>query len=146
MAICAVDYVQIWQYSILDKRIIAIQVTMKTLNQQSDACRGLMQVPGIGQLNTSAFVATIGRGQQFARGRDLSAWLGLVPQQNSSGTRTRVGRITKRGDSYLRHILIHRAVAHVVRVAARADNPSPPERRFSYRCYATPRKCWTEGR
>jgi transposase len=109
--------------AILDKRIVEIEVTMKTLNQQSDACRRLMQVPGIGQLNASAFVAAIGRGQQFARGRDLAAWLGLVPQQTSSGTRTRLGRITKRGDSYLRHILIHGARAHVVRVAARAGTP-----------------------
>ncbi len=107
----------------LDRRIEEVEVTMKTLNQQSDACQRLVPVPGIGELNASAFVAAVGRADQFRNGRDLASWLGLVPRQHSSGGKERLLGISKRGDSYLRRILIHGARAHVSRVVRRRENP-----------------------
>ncbi len=63
--------------SYLDRRIKEIEATMKALNRQSAACRRLMTIPGIGELNASAFVAAIGRGEQFRCGRDLACWLAV---------------------------------------------------------------------
>lgn len=68
--------------------------------------RRLMRVPGIGPITASAVVATIGDARQFRRGRDLAAWLGLTPLNKSSGGKERLGRITKKGDRYLRRLLI----------------------------------------
>ena len=65
-----------------------------------------MQLPGVGPTTATALVAMIGRGQEFKCGRQLSAWLGLVPGQYSSGGKQRLGRITKAGDPYLRMLLI----------------------------------------
>lgn len=107
----------------LDGRIEDVEATLKALNRQSEACRRLMTIPGIGHLNASAFVAAIGRGDQFRCGRDLACWLGLVPKQRSSGGRERLLGISKRGDSYLRRILIHGARAHVSKVAHRKEHP-----------------------
>jgi transposase len=68
--------------------------------------RRLMRVPGIGPITASGVVATIGDARQFRRGRDLAAWLGLTPLNKSSGGKERLGRITKKGDRYLRRLLI----------------------------------------
>src|SRR5258706_9591793 len=68
--------------------------------------RHLMQLPGIGVTTATAIVAMIGNGHEFKCGRQFAAWLGLTPGQYSSGGKTRLGRITKAGDSYLRSLLI----------------------------------------
>ena len=65
--------------------------------------------PGVGVITATALVATIGDGAQFRSGRQLSAWLGLVPRQHSSGGKDRLGRISKRGDGYIRRLLVHGA-------------------------------------
>lgn len=78
-------------------------------------CRELMKVEGIGPVTASAFVATVGDPSVFKNGRELSAWLGLVPKQYSSGNKLRLGGISKRGDCYLRKLLIQGAHA-VVRI------------------------------
>jgi transposase len=72
-------------------------------------CGRLMTVPGIGPIIASAMVAAIGNGAAFAKGRDFAAWLGLVPKQMSTGDRTILGRITKRGNRYLRMLFIQGA-------------------------------------
>lgn len=69
-------------------------------------CKRLMTIPGVGPITASAIVATIGDGTQFKTGRDLAAWLGLTPLNRSSGGKERLGRITKKGDQYLRKLLI----------------------------------------
>ena len=71
---------------------------IETLAKSDDGCRRVMTVPGIGPIISSAMVAAIGNGAAFARGRDFSAWIGLVPKQMSTGDRTILGRITKRGN------------------------------------------------
>ena len=68
--------------------------------------RRLMRMPGIGPITASAVVATIGDAKQFETGRDLAAWPGLTPLNKSSGGKERIGRITKKGDRYIRKLLI----------------------------------------
>jgi hypothetical protein len=80
-------------------------------------CRQLMTVPGIGPIIASAMVAAIGNGIAFARGRDFAAWLGLVPKQISTGDRTILGRITKRGNRYLRTLFMQGARVILLRPA-----------------------------
>lgn len=82
-----------------------------------------MTIPGIGQLNASAFVAMIGDVNRFRKGRDLAAWLGFTPQQHSSGGKERLGKISKKGNAYLRTILIHGARAYLWRVRQRKAQP-----------------------
>ena len=70
-----------------------------------------MSIPGIGVLNATALIAAIGQAESFARGRDLAAWLGLVPRQVTTGGKPRLVGISKRGNKYLRKLLIHGARA-----------------------------------
>ena len=78
-------------------------------------CKLLMSVPGVGPIISTAMVAAIGDGEAFERGRDFGAWLGLVPRQHSTGGRTVLGRITKRGDKYLRMLFIQAAKVLIMR-------------------------------
>jgi transposase len=99
----------------LDTRIDAVTTEIHTLASQADDCRRLMGAPGIGPITASAMVAAIGDGSTFARGRDFSAWLGLVPRQMSTGDRTILGGISKRGNRYLRTLFIQGAHAVLLR-------------------------------
>ncbi len=74
-----------------------------------EACRRLREMEEIGPLNATALVAALGNGHDFRSGRQVAAWLGLVPRQHSSGGKTRLAGISKRGNSYLRCLLIHGA-------------------------------------
>ncbi len=96
-----------WRH--LDERLEAVTSEIEALAMADEACRRLMTVPGIGPIISSAMVSAIGEGAAFARGRDFSAWLGLVPRQMSTGGRTILGRISKRGNSYLRTLFIRGA-------------------------------------
>lgn len=84
-----------------------------------------MTVPGIGPIIASAMVATIGDGSAFRRGRDFGAWLGLVPRQISTGDRTILGRISKRGNSYLRMLFVQAAptAGQLAQAQLRKDQP-----------------------
>jgi transposase len=93
----------------LDKRIETVTGAIEELSQVEPKCRRLMSVPGIGPIIATGIVAAIGRGEAFERGRDFAAWLGLVPRQHSTGGRTILGRISKRGSKYLRTLLIQAA-------------------------------------
>ena len=99
------------QWSELDRRIAAFDKEFAEWARNEEAARRLMTIPGIGVLNATALVAAIGRGESFARGRDLAAWLGLVPRQVTTGGRPRLLGISKRGNKYLRKLLIHGARA-----------------------------------
>ena len=90
----------------LDERIKNVTDEIEELAQGTEGCRQLMTVPGIGPIIASAMVAAIGSGTAFARGRDFAAWLGLVPKQMSTGDRTILGRISKRGNRYLRTLFM----------------------------------------
>jgi transposase len=93
----------------LDERIEGLSADIETLVQHDPACQRLMTVPGIGPIISSAMVAAIGRGEVFSKGRDFGAWLGLVPKQTSTGDRTILGRISKRGNRYLRVLFVQAA-------------------------------------
>jgi transposase len=92
-------------------RIAELEKKLKGWHRASEASRRLEAIPGVGMITATALVATIGDASQFRSARQLSAWLGLVPRQNSSGGRDRLGRISKRGDGYLRRLLVHGARA-----------------------------------
>ena len=94
------------EVSRLDERIAQYDRHIETIAKESAAARQLMQLPGVGPTTATAVVAMIGNGHEFRCGRQLSAWLGLVPGQYSSGGKQRLGRITKAGDPYLRMLLI----------------------------------------
>ena len=90
----------------LDDRVDAVTSEVQALARQDECCRRLISVPGIGALTASAVVAAIGNGAAFTKGRDFGAWLGLVPKQLSTGDRTILGRLSKRGNKYLRTLFI----------------------------------------
>lgn len=106
----------------LDERINALDKTIKTLANNTPAAKRLQQIPGIGPMIATALICAIGDGKQFKRGRDMSAWLGLTPGQHSSGGKDRLLGISKRGDAYLRTLLIHGARS-VLNVADKKDDP-----------------------
>src|SRR6202167_2237253 len=99
----------------LDKRIETITSEIKQLSHSEANCRRLMSVPGIGPLISTGVVAAIGTGEAFERGRDFGAWLGLVPRQYSTGGRSILGRISKRGSKYLRTLFIQAAKVLLIR-------------------------------
>ncbi len=106
----------------LDRRIDEMDQEIATAAKEDPVVQRLQTVPGIGPITATALVAAAGDGTQFKRGRDLSAWLGLTPGQHSSGGKERLLGISKRGDSYLRTLLIHGARS-VLRGAKNKDDP-----------------------
>jgi transposase len=109
------DLAQDWRR--LDDRIEAVTSEIEALSKNTDACQHLMTIPGIGPIISSAVVAAIGNGTAFTRGRDFAAWLGLIPKQMSTGDRTILGRITKRGNRYLRMLFMQAARVVLLRPA-----------------------------
>jgi transposase len=102
-----------WRH--LDGRIETVSDEIKTLSEQDDGAKRLMTVPGIGPIISTATVAAIGSGDAFSKGRDFGAWLGLVPRQMSTGGRTILGPISKRGNRYLRMLFVQAARAVLLR-------------------------------
>jgi transposase len=95
----------------LDVKIEALNGEFVNLTRTDDNMRRLTSIPGIGVLNATALVAAVGDGRSFAKARDLGAWLGLVPRQHTTGGKPRLLGISKRGNTYLRTLLIHGARA-----------------------------------
>ncbi len=108
----------------LDERIAQYDVHIRTLARQCTAAQQLMQLMGIGQTTATAIVAMVGNATEFDSGRQFAAWLGLVPGQYSSGGKTRLGRITKAGDAYLRSLLVLGARAVLNAAPNKADSIS----------------------
>jgi transposase len=99
----------------LDERIEGLSGEIAALGRQDAGCERLMSVPGIGPIISSAMVAAIGAGDTFTKGRDFAAWLGLVPKQFSTGDRTVLGKISKRGNRYLRVLFVQAAWVVLIR-------------------------------
>jgi len=93
-------------------------------HRQSDLSRKLEQIPGIGPITACALVASLGDAKSFKDGRQVAAWLGLVPRQHSSGGKQNLLGISKRGDTYLRTLLIH-AARSVIYHAQNKDQGNP---------------------
>jgi transposase len=107
----------------LNRQVEELEVQIQTWHRQNNASRKLEKIPGIGPITASALVASIGDAKCFKNGRQLAAFLGLVPRQHSSGGKPTLLGISKRGDVYLRTLLIHgaRAVVRVTERKADAD-------------------------
>lgn len=95
------------------ERVAEVEAKLLAWHRADETSRRLQGVPGIGPVTASALVATVGDPRQFRSGRQFAAWLGLVPQQRSSGGKERLGGISKRGDGYIRRLLVHGARAVV---------------------------------
>jgi transposase len=99
----------------LDDRIDTVSVEIDEISRTEENCARVMTIPGIGPMISTAMVAAIGKGEAFDRGRDFAAWVGLVPRQYSTGGRTVLGRITKRGSRYLRMLFVQAAKVILMR-------------------------------
>ena len=132
------DMLAAWQA--LDERIAAFDAEFAAEAKRNESARRLTSIPGIGALNATALVAAVGDAQTFARGRDLAAWLGLVPRQATTGGKPRLLGITKRGSKYLRKMLIQGARAALPTLEPRQHSAwsmaawSPRESSFEYGC------------
>ena len=107
----------------MDSQVQELEVQIKLWHANSEASRKLEAIPGIGPITASAIVATVGDATEFKNGRQLAAWIGLVPRQHSSGGKQMLLGISKRGDTYLRTLMIHGARA-VIRFAENKAEPN----------------------
>ena len=107
------------QWQELDRRIAAFDAEFVAFAKEDQDARRLSTIPGIGALNATALTAAIGKAEAFEHGRDLSAWLGLVPRQATTGGRPKLFGISKRGNKYIRTLLIHGARAALPYLAER---------------------------
>lgn len=105
----------------LDARITQVTREIEGLAASDDRARRLMTIPGIGPIVATALLAAIGDGRQFRRARDLAAWLGLVPREHSTGGKTTLFGISKRGNRYVRRLLIHGARSCVLHLDRTRD-------------------------
>ena len=97
------------QLRLLDGRIEAYERRLEAQARLSEPARRLMKIRGVGAITALAIVATVGNAREFKNGRQFAAWIGLVPAQYSTGGRTRLGHISKRGYAYLRNLLVQGA-------------------------------------
>lgn len=107
----------------LDRQVNELEQQIVQWHKASELSRKLEAIPGVGPITASAIVATVGSATEFKNGRQLAAWMGLVPRQHSSGGKQNLLGISKRGDTYLRTLLIHGARA-VVRFAENKAEPN----------------------
>jgi transposase len=107
----------------MDRQVKELEAQIQVWHRENEASRRLAEIPGLGPITASAIVATVGDAREFKNGRQLAAWMGLVPRQHSSGGKQTLLGISKRGDSYLRTLMIHGARA-VIRFA---ENKAQPE-------------------
>ena len=108
----------------LDGHIDFFTNQLEIQSRNDDACQRLQEIPGYGPIIASAFYSTVGNGQGYARGRDVAASIGLVPRQHSTGGKNVLLGISKRGDGYLRALIIHGARAVVIHAGNKTDRLS----------------------
>jgi transposase len=101
---------ELWrEWIAVEEQVTHATEAIEAISREEEACRRLLAVPGVGSLVATAMVAAVGNGSAFARGREFSAWLGLVPKQHSTGGKAKLLGISKRGNQYLRRLFIHGA-------------------------------------
>lgn len=105
----------------LDRQASEIELQIKLWHKDNPLSQRLAQIPGVGPITASALAATIGNAKNFDNGRQLAAWLGLVPRQHSSGGKATLLGMSKRGDAYLRTLLVHGARSVIYRTMQRND-------------------------
>lgn len=106
---------------VLQEQVDEIEAQIKAWHRASEASQRLEKVPGIGPLTATALVASVGDAKNFDNGRQFAAWLGVVPRQHSSGGKPTLLGMSKRGDAYLRTLLIHGARSVIYRATQRAE-------------------------
>ncbi len=106
----------------IDGRIKQADKQVKQLAHEHPVCQRLMAIPGIGPMIATAMISVIGDANNFKNGRELSAWLGLVPKQHSTGGQQRLLGISKRGDGYVRALLVQGALSAITRCKDRTDS------------------------
>jgi len=97
------------QFKIYNDQVTQYDEQIELMAKQDSICTEIMKIEGIGPITASAITATVGDAKTFKNGREMAAWLGLVPRQHSSGNKIRLSGISKRGDSYVRKLLVHGA-------------------------------------
>jgi transposase len=112
------------EFAALEQQIACYQEKLESLVKTHPECQRLMSIPGIGPITATALIAAVGDVGVFKNGRQFAAWLGLVPKQHSTGGQTRLLGISKRGDSYLRKLLIHGARATLRLAGLKTDGRS----------------------
>ena len=95
------------QWLAINQQVDELESELRAIVERDDACKRLASIPGIGVITASAIVAAIGDGRMFRSGRDFAAWLGLVPRQHSTGGSATLLGISKRGNTYIRTLLVH---------------------------------------
>ncbi len=108
----------------MDRQGKELEAQIQRWHRENEASRKLAEIPGLGPITASAIVATVGNAHEFKNGRQLAAWMGLVPRQNSSGGKQMLLGISKRGDTYLRTLMIHgaRAVLRIAEIKAEPES------------------------
>jgi transposase len=104
------------EWKMVEQQIEALSLELERISVADAGCTRIRQIPGIGPIVATAIVAAIGNGAAFRKGRDFAAWLGVVPRQYSTGGKAKLLGISKRGNVYLRKVLIHGARAAVLRI------------------------------
>jgi transposase len=112
------------EFAALEKQLTYYQEKLEALATTHPECQRLMTIPGLGPLSATALLAAVSDASAFKNGRQFAAWLGLVPRQHSTGGKERLLGISKRGDSYLRKLLIHGARATMRWVGRKTDRRS----------------------
>jgi len=112
------------EFAALEQQIAFYQEKLESLAKTHPECQRLMTIPGLGPITATALIAAVGDVGVFKNGRQFAAWLGLVPKQHSTGGQTRLLGISKRGDSYLRKLLIHGARATLRFAGLKTDGRS----------------------
>jgi transposase len=112
------------QFKNYNDQIAMYDKQLEQIAEQNNLCKEIMKIDGIGPITASAMVATIGNAKTFKNGREMSAWLGLVPKQHSSGNTIRLSGISKRGDCYVRKLLVHGARSVVNNCEKKSDRRS----------------------
>jgi len=112
------------EFAALEEQLAYYQEKLDTLAKRHPECQRLLTIPGIGPLGATALVAAVSDASAFKNGRQFAAWLGLVPRQHSTGGKERLLGISKRGDTYLRKLLVHGARATIRWVGLKTDRRS----------------------
>jgi transposase len=105
----------------IDEELKTIEQRIRSWQKQQSGCQAVAEIPGIGLLTATALVATLGDPRAFKSGREFAAFLGLVPRQSGTGGKVRLGAISKRGDTYLRTLLIHGARSVLFKAKDKSD-------------------------
>jgi transposase len=106
----------------LTERIGKMDALIERVSKENDACRRLTSIPGVGPVTATALVAAVGNGSAFRKGRDLAAWVGMVPREHSTGGKQKLLGISKKGNSYLRRLFVQCARS-ILRFRSRQDAP-----------------------